>query len=534
MEEQLLQAIRERPDDDGPRLVYADWLSDRGDPRGELIVLQCALARLDRDDADRHPLEARERELMTAHRAEWRRALAAIPSIDNDYLKRGFVERISLDEAMLADHAPAVFAAAPLLSDLYLHASNSHERSLIVPPELARLRAISFASTRHAVAALASPHLRSIERLAFARECQGREIVDALVGSQLDRVESLDLGMTSIERSGLLALTRWAGLARLRRLDLRGCGLAGHLRAFTSSPSISGLRSLNLSDNQLGEAAAIEIVTCEHLATLQELQLDDTNAAGALGHATLSNLRKVRYGRNPMSAADGRAIAEQASLASVERLELEGRNLDAPTIHADAALAIVASSRLASLTAIDLQQNWFGKRGAAILAAMRGGFRELGLSYTRFGAEAARALADNPGAASIVKLDLSSNVLDPTTVERLAASPHLRPRTLVLSYTELGHRGLAPLAASSVLSEVRCLELTGCKLDDEAIATLARSPHVGRLARLILYNNPIDEAAAIALAASPYLRPLIELNLGATRVGAPGRTVLAAVGHAVR
>jgi uncharacterized protein (TIGR02996 family) len=29
----FLQAIIERPDDDAPRLIYADWLDERGDPR---------------------------------------------------------------------------------------------------------------------------------------------------------------------------------------------------------------------------------------------------------------------------------------------------------------------------------------------------------------------------------------------------------------------------------------------------------------------------------------------------------------------
>lgn len=40
-EDKLLADIAAAPDDDGPRLVYADWLTERGHPRGELIVLGC-------------------------------------------------------------------------------------------------------------------------------------------------------------------------------------------------------------------------------------------------------------------------------------------------------------------------------------------------------------------------------------------------------------------------------------------------------------------------------------------------------------
>ncbi|MFO0599855.1 MAG: TIGR02996 domain-containing protein [Myxococcaceae bacterium] len=43
----LLAAIYERPDDDGPRTVFADTLTERGDVRGEFISLQLARARGD-------------------------------------------------------------------------------------------------------------------------------------------------------------------------------------------------------------------------------------------------------------------------------------------------------------------------------------------------------------------------------------------------------------------------------------------------------------------------------------------------------
>jgi uncharacterized protein (TIGR02996 family) len=40
-ENALLAAVWAAPDDDGPRLVYADYLQERGDPRGEFIALAC-------------------------------------------------------------------------------------------------------------------------------------------------------------------------------------------------------------------------------------------------------------------------------------------------------------------------------------------------------------------------------------------------------------------------------------------------------------------------------------------------------------
>jgi uncharacterized protein (TIGR02996 family) len=40
----FLEAIREDPNDDGARLVYADWLDEQGDSRGEYLRLEHQLA----------------------------------------------------------------------------------------------------------------------------------------------------------------------------------------------------------------------------------------------------------------------------------------------------------------------------------------------------------------------------------------------------------------------------------------------------------------------------------------------------------
>jgi len=59
----LLAAIRVAPDDDAPRLVYADWLEEHGQPeRAEFIRVQCELIRL--DDTG---LRTREAELLARH-----------------------------------------------------------------------------------------------------------------------------------------------------------------------------------------------------------------------------------------------------------------------------------------------------------------------------------------------------------------------------------------------------------------------------------------------------------------------------------
>lgn len=94
-EPSLLAAIAADPVDDGPRAVYADWLQQLGDPRGELIAVQCALAR------GRTPeLAARERALLDQHEAEWLARAGLRPG--EGRFQRGLIERVEASASRVA------------------------------------------------------------------------------------------------------------------------------------------------------------------------------------------------------------------------------------------------------------------------------------------------------------------------------------------------------------------------------------------------------------------------------------------------
>jgi uncharacterized protein (TIGR02996 family) len=72
----LWAAIAAAPEDDTPRLVYADWLDDHGDhARAEFIRVQCALAPLGTDRRKhrkkRGPPQEREKALLAEHKDSW-------------------------------------------------------------------------------------------------------------------------------------------------------------------------------------------------------------------------------------------------------------------------------------------------------------------------------------------------------------------------------------------------------------------------------------------------------------------------------
>jgi uncharacterized protein (TIGR02996 family) len=88
-EDTFLRAIIADPDDDGLRLIYADWLEEQGDPRGELVRLQCWLTNLAVRDGRRPALEERARRLA----AEYGDPLACLPQ-KSELIARGWVRRV--------------------------------------------------------------------------------------------------------------------------------------------------------------------------------------------------------------------------------------------------------------------------------------------------------------------------------------------------------------------------------------------------------------------------------------------------------
>src|SRR5215212_5720776 len=95
IESRYLQSVREAPADDAPRLGYADWLEEQGDPRGEFIRVQCQLATMDENDAQHEALMRREHELLEKHEKQWVRNLHIRNLVYASFV-RGFIEKIRL------------------------------------------------------------------------------------------------------------------------------------------------------------------------------------------------------------------------------------------------------------------------------------------------------------------------------------------------------------------------------------------------------------------------------------------------------
>jgi carbon storage regulator CsrA len=230
----FVQAVLEAPDDEAIRLIFADWLEERGDPLGEFIRTQCRLARLPADDPRRKALTDRERVLWAEHGAAWRLSLP--PVLREAPFERGFVEAVHLTVSDFLASAAELFAAAPV-------------RRLRVQ------RPWSFTPASQVPRLASSPYLASLAELDVSEQDVGDDGVALLATSpHVTSLKTLLLRGNGIGDAGAVVLANSSVLAGLSALDLEGnrIGRAG-AQALAASPYLANLLRLNLAHNPLGD-----------------------------------------------------------------------------------------------------------------------------------------------------------------------------------------------------------------------------------------------------------------------------------------
>lgn len=227
----LFAAICENPDDDTPRLVYADWVQEHGQPeRGEFIRLQCEYARQLRA-GDPAPDAERMTALLESHGDLWQAELPTIRGVKWSGFWRGFAGVTVNSGSTLARNATALWAATPLESVVLTKLDCNGAAALAKCPQLNRLRILelrgysSFRDTCDPLRMLlGASGLANVWWLAFQGYGRlGAEAMEVLAGAgALKGLEVLTLRWCEIDNDGARALAASPHFPRIREVDLLG------------------------------------------------------------------------------------------------------------------------------------------------------------------------------------------------------------------------------------------------------------------------------------------------------------------------
>ncbi|MCI0704634.1 MAG: TIGR02996 domain-containing protein [Planctomycetia bacterium] len=278
-EDALLNAIAAHPEEDTPRLVYADWLDENTDAlpdpntariRAEFIRLQIEIAHkqtLPREILNRHvDLFKRNQELLDNHRVELLAPFAEKVRYFDAIFERGFLTELKVEAELFLDHAEWIGKLKPL----------------------PRVKLAGIAATFDAFCGSES-HWRYLH---CVTSCQ----------FQSDCWEERQLTAAEAE----LFFAMCSHFARLEKLDLTGCGIDDHgleqLLVLTSSQPAKGQRMPKLTD-----------------VDLTSNDITDDGVRLLVGSELWRRLKRLSFGYNPaFTDESARLILAAASNSPLE------------------------------------------------------------------------------------------------------------------------------------------------------------------------------------------------------------------------
>lgn len=326
-EKSFLKAIHAAPDDDALRLVYADWLDERGDPRGEFIRIQVARAAGD----DHRTLVLREHELRAAHGGDWAGPLREL--VGDWQFHRGLLEEVMVNARTFLEKGETLFRLAPL-QRVRLRGVEDVLPELACQPILAQVRGLDLVGERlddlalHVLAS--SPHVGELRSLNLSLNLVGTSGIRALAESpHLGNLRELILtGNSDVADLGVQALCASKTLPALVVLDVTSCGLTDTAaRALAGAPLLPRLRTLNLGGNRIGHGALRTLINSPKAAGLQTLGLDaaeiNSLVVQAIGIAKhLTNLRRLHLRMNHITDGGADALVRAPHLTNLVEVDL--------------------------------------------------------------------------------------------------------------------------------------------------------------------------------------------------------------------
>lgn len=313
-EQSFLTVIVANPDDDTPRLVFADWLDERGTDddraRAALIRAQCRLEYLP-TGRERRKLEGEAKAILRANAKRWTNDLREADLNLDWQFRRGFLDGVQMSATLFVEQGKELFALAPTVRTVYFPRAANELTQLAASPFLARLASVDLTQMCTCGYCPIDVELRDLFRSKHAKGLQ-----------------HLNVSRDRFDAAGARALARSAHLANLTSLDLsdnpvRDDGAA----ALVAARHLTKLVRLNLARTDLRAAGVEALATAKHFPSLARLELsgNEITAEGVralVAAPFFKQLTALDLSKNRIAEAGAKALAEAADESKLEFLDL--------------------------------------------------------------------------------------------------------------------------------------------------------------------------------------------------------------------
>lgn len=497
----LYHSVLAHPDDDTPRLVYADWLEENGfDEEAEFIRVECRLESGSPVDADHDLLLERQQELrqwLSAHTDPPKLAFPAGLRVDSgkhwwNQTRRGFPRFLTFD----ANRRPGLRAIRELVAALTKAFAALPTRWLVV-------RSIT---VEQLAALLRNPVIVALDgfTIELAMSDEPRDDACRLVADcphlRNLHVLSINFAMSEV---GAGTLARSEHLGGVRRFVLNPSALTQiSMRQLSAGGWFRGLNELVLAGNC--PAAAFEEL-CRHqpFADLHTLDLSDNDFSTSTWQTFARGIAFPAVAELDLSRTD-MSNGRFEAFASARAFWPRSLHLTGCAIGNDGAAVLTRAHWTSYLNRLVLRNNGLTVTGTAEIARNSfGRLQHLDLANNVVSDRTLRTLTANASLNGLTALDLfcgtgsgAGRGPKPEHFERFLGELDMpRLRHLDLSGHPVGPRA-ARLLAEEKFGSLTRLELGGCKLTDTAVAALLAAPSLQNLVELDLMNNGLKSGVS--------------------------------------
>jgi uncharacterized protein (TIGR02996 family) len=339
----LLQAVLDAPDDDLPRLVFADWLDENGESdRADFIRAQIEFSRTPEDSPRFEQLRQQATTWpRTIRQAGWLKEVPGWARHRAEF-RRGFVEHVVCTAASFARRGARLFDNAPVRS-VVLTAFSKQVGLVAQASHTSRLRALTLNAERYEerptpaeIQQLAnSSHVGNLKTLNLVGNWLGGPETERLTASSgFPQLHTLELGRNYLGHNGVEQLLAWPELKHVRNLGLFANALGSMNQRpgvlFERSPNLQALEVLHLGYNFLHPEDIVSLANTEAFTGLVSLdlsytgfdRLDDAGCVALAASPYLVSLRNLNLRHNAITADGIQALIASTSQPAPCRVDL--------------------------------------------------------------------------------------------------------------------------------------------------------------------------------------------------------------------